>query len=366
MSSVYYGGKIEMKPEFEDQKNKNLSSFEEYPFVVPQIYLMGRGEEYYPQDDFSWDEDSIVEIREKSIVKYTKSIFTELLAKDENGDIIWIDGRTAPYSNCWDGEYLNERRMAQEYTIEEYCLHTLERKRYKMKVEDVRPMDEVDRSRLAEIIDMKKYGLDYYIQNETFMGYYGTDKKLVIPEGVKKIDNKALLRHEFESITFPTSLIEFTMSPMVECKVKQIFVAEGNSKYYVQNGMLIDRDTSTIVWAYAGTEIPTDGSVNKIGKTAFHERTDIEKIVIPSAINEIGEWAFCGCCNLKEISIPNSIKVIEKHAFGNCPALRSGKVPDLFLDNGLQIFDAKMTKCKDGTILFKENGRSFPSNAFYF
>lgn len=366
MSSAYYSGKVEMKPEIDEQKNTNLSSFEVYPFKIPRICLVGCGEEYFPQIDFSWDDDSIVMIREKSIVKYTQVTFCELLAKDEKGDIVWIDGRTAPYSDCWDGEYLGETRMAQEYAIEEYCLNTLEKKKYKMVVEDVSPMSGGDRSRLAEFIDMKEHGLDFYIQDEKLLGYYGKETNLVIPEDVKEIADEALRRREFDSLTIPKSLVKMSASSMVGCKVKKLFVAEDNPKYYVENDMLIDRETATIVWGYGGDEIPIDGSVEKIGKSAFLDRRDIEKLVIPDTITEIGEWAFGGCHNLKEIVIPESIKVIGKHAFGDCPSLAKGKVPDRFLVDEAQRFDAELTKSEDGTVLFKERGRTFPSNGFYF
>ena len=75
---------------------------------------------FFPQYCFDWDDDSVVLVRDKHVLKYTRSSFVELLAKNEEGEIVWMDGRRAPYSNCWDGEYLNEERGACEYTIEEY------------------------------------------------------------------------------------------------------------------------------------------------------------------------------------------------------------------------------------------------------
>ena len=35
-----------------------------------------------------------------------------------------MDGRTAPYSGCWKGEYLDDTRQADEYSITEYDLET--------------------------------------------------------------------------------------------------------------------------------------------------------------------------------------------------------------------------------------------------
>ena len=35
-----------------------------------------------------------------------------------------MDGRTAPYRGCWKGEYLDDTRQADEYSITEYDLET--------------------------------------------------------------------------------------------------------------------------------------------------------------------------------------------------------------------------------------------------
>ena len=109
MSSVYYGGSLRMNPEPEMLDRDPM--FEEgYPHKVPKVYLEGHGEAYFPQYCFDWDDDSVVLVRDKHVLKYTRSSFVELLAKNEEGKIVWMDGRRAPYSNCWDGEYLNEYR----------------------------------------------------------------------------------------------------------------------------------------------------------------------------------------------------------------------------------------------------------------
>ena len=115
MSSVCYGGYIRMNPEVEEETRDPMFDGG-YPYSIPKVYLDGVGESYFPQWCFNWDNDSVVVVRDKHVVKYTKSVYLELLAKNEAGEIVWMDGRTAPYSGCWDGEYLNEDRGAQEYT----------------------------------------------------------------------------------------------------------------------------------------------------------------------------------------------------------------------------------------------------------
>ena len=167
MSSCCYGGKIRMQIAEEDEKLVNNEDFDlaEYPFVVPQVYLEGRGEEYFPQMLFSWSDDSVVVVRNGRIVEYTKSNYVELLAEDENGDIVWIDGRTAPYEGCWGGKYLDEHRGASEYTITEYDFATLERRRYKVVPDGVTKFDRYDTLRVMELMGEENFCNKFVIEN---------------------------------------------------------------------------------------------------------------------------------------------------------------------------------------------------------
>ena len=131
MSSVCYGGSVRMNPEVENEEFDPM--FDEcYPYNVPEVFLEGNGEVYNRQWCFNWDDDSVIVVRDKHVIKYTYSTFIELLAKNEEGEIVWMDGRRAPYSDCWGGEYLNEERGAHEYTVEEYDVET-KKKRKKVK-----------------------------------------------------------------------------------------------------------------------------------------------------------------------------------------------------------------------------------------
>ena len=70
-----------------------------------------------------------------------------------NGNIIWVDGRTAPYEGCWKGKYLSEVRGALEYDIEEFHLDTLEKKTYKVTLDSTSPITVDDITNLVDYID---------------------------------------------------------------------------------------------------------------------------------------------------------------------------------------------------------------------
>lgn len=345
MASIFYGGKVEMKPEIEENVSNNVMEDEGYPYAIPKVYLEGVGEEYYPQTSFSWDDDSVVLVKGNDIIKYTHSNFVELLAKDEEGNIVWMDGRCAPYSSCWDGEYLNEERGASEYTIEEYDLETSRKKKYKVVLAEETPMNDGDRFKLKDFVDVKRFRVTeeekFKITNGTLEKYNGFDEDIVIPEGVHSIRYGAFScsNKEVKSIKIPSTLINLSNDMFTGWKAEHVEVAEDNPKYYSKNGLLIDKQSKTLVWAYKGSDIPADGSIERIGNSAFQDRTDLKNIVIPDSVVAIERCAFENCDSLEEISLPNSITELSGRVLYGCKKLRTVKLPTSIKKIGANAFD---------------------------
>ncbi len=157
MSSTCEYGYTRLIPEpeeaFDVGNNEEIYLPPKYPYRVPEVYIEGVGETYYPQIMFDWDESSIIVVNDKLLTKYTKSSYAELLAEDEKGEVIWVDGRNAPYEGCWGGKYLGEARGAQTINIKEINLETLEKKCYKVILESVSTMDLHDFDELVDYID---------------------------------------------------------------------------------------------------------------------------------------------------------------------------------------------------------------------
>ena len=329
MSSTVYGGSLLMKVE----NNKNLKNdcediYDSYPFKVPKVYLDGTGEEYFPQIPFSWSKDSVVLVRGKQVIEYTQSNFAELLAKDKDGNLIWVDGRTAPYEGCWDGEYLDETRGGKEYTVTEYDIETAQKKKYKMLLDETTEFDSWDYRRLSNFVDADTLGSHLLIKDGMLYQYIGNDKNLVIPDSVTEIGwNTFIDQQQFESITIPKTLIEIPCNISAHCKVNRIEVDEVNPKYYSKAGCLIDRETNTLVWCYSGDVIPDDVLIKKIGANALMNREDINNIVVPNGVEEIEDGAFQNCINLEKIIIPESVAKIGSNSFSNCKRLAEIQLP---------------------------------------
>ncbi len=157
MSSFFENGYVELIPNLNDACDKEtgekIYAPSEYPLSVPKVYLEASSETYFPQIFFDWTDDSVVFVREDILVKYTKHCYCELLAEDENGNVIWVDGRTAPFEGCWKGRYLNEVRGSLSYDVEEYRLDTLEKKTYKVTLDSTSPISVDDITSLVDYID---------------------------------------------------------------------------------------------------------------------------------------------------------------------------------------------------------------------
>lgn len=328
MSSICYGGYVQMNPDKVLEEYDPYSS-EGYPFGLPKVYLDGTTEQYFPQTVFSWSDDSVVLVRDKRVIVYTQSSFAELLAKDEEGNIVWMDGRTAPFENCWKGEYLDEVRGATEYTVVEYDLETFKKKKYTVTLNEETSCDFWDVKKLLDFVDADVLKDKFVIEDGMLTLYFGTDTDLVIPESVTAIGYHAFSQpYLFERIIIPKSVVDIPPSMFEMCKAKSVEVAKDNPKYRVQNGCLIDNETSTLVWCYDGNSIPSDGTVVTIGPYAFFQRDDLESIVIPNTITEIKPHAFHKCKNLKIVTVPDSIEIIGCNAFAYCTSLKEVSIPE--------------------------------------
>lgn len=331
MGSIFYGGSILMKGDKYSGAEDDFYGMTQYLFEEPTVILDGCGEEYFPQCHFSWSDDSVVLVRGKYVITYTKSSFAELLAKDEEGNIVWMDGRSAPYAGCWKGEYLDEVRGAVEYTIAEYDLETSKKRKYKVTLDAETPFNYWDVKKLLDFVDADTLKDKFLIENGILTLYCGEDTDLVIPESTTAIGYHAFSKpYSFNRIVLPKTVVDIPLSMLEMCKTKSIEVAEDNPKYCVRNGCLIDKESSTLVWCFSGNVIPDDGSIKRIGSSAFYQREDLESIILPKTVTEISSYAFHECKNLKNVKVPNSIEVIGRNAFAYCDALESECIPERF------------------------------------
>ncbi|MDO4816750.1 MAG: leucine-rich repeat protein, partial [Bacillota bacterium] len=121
-----------------------------------------------------------------------------------------------------------------------------------------------------------------------------------------------------------------------------ISVASNNPKYSSDNGVLFNKDKSTLLSYPAGksgTSYIIPNSVTAIGYRAFFSCSNLTSISIPDSVTTIGDSAFWGCENLTNISIPDGVTTIGYRAFYKCDSLTSISIPDSVTTIGDSAFE---------------------------
>ncbi len=186
----------------------------------------------------------------------------------------------------------------------------------------------------------KKVGaVGFEIANNELIKYKGTSNNAVIPDGVTKIAAKAFLRKKnLESITVPASVTAIANRAIEGCvNLKRINVDVANTAYRSEGNCLIDVKKKSVVYGFADSVIPDDGSVNAIAANAF-SGIDLTAAIIPDGVKTIGANAFKGCTNLKSLTLPDTVKSIGPSAFKYCKALESIKIPQKVTSLGTEAF----------------------------
>ena len=100
---------------------------------------------------------------------------------------------------------------------------------------------------------------------------------------------------------------------------------------------------------------------DQIGKGAFHQCTNISKIVLNDGITSIGDYAFYNCA-IKDFSIPNTVETIGKYAFYGCSSLQ-----DMFIPNSVKSIEPYTFYNCNGInkLNISENVTSIGDHAFY-
>jgi len=102
-----------------------------------------------------------------------------------------------------------------------------------------------------------------------------------------------------------------------------INVNAGNTTYSSQEGILYNKDKTTLIQYPAGKtgafNIPD--SVTSIGNGAFSGYTNLTSVTIPDNVTSIEEGAFSGCTGLTSVTIGSGVTSIGDHAFSGCTSL---------------------------------------------
>ncbi len=179
--------------------------------------------------------------------------------------------------------------------------------------------------------------------------YNGSAEKIDIPE---KIDGKSVTSIGYwafedctslKSITIPSGVAYINDNPFEGCSsLTEIRVATENAKYVSVNGVLYNKNKTTLVCYPAGKKDKSYKIINSatsIGESAFSTCDSLTSITIPNNVTSIGGDAFGDCSSLTSITIPNSVTSIDFGAFNHCTNLESIAIPDSVTGINYRVFE---------------------------
>ena len=182
----------------------------------------------------------------------------------------------------------------------------------------------------------------FVIINNDLSYYYGNDRVIRIPEGVKSINGKVFYQNRrITKVVLPDSLTSIgevafgdcvnlrgiNISPKITEMERNAFI--GCSKLADENGFLV---FNRVLFGYYGhsskVEIPE--WVEVIGSCAFSGKDsyELEEVVIPESVKIIEKDAFSFCRNLSRVTMPETMERIDDSVFNFCEKLKSIRIPE--------------------------------------
>lgn len=132
------------------------------------------------------------------------------------------------------------------------------------------------------------------------------------------------------SVTIPESVTEIGSYAFEGCiDLQSIVVAENNSSYASLEGVLFNKDKTTLIQCprkKAGAYMIPSSVIN-IGEYTFQGCGGLTSITIPKSVTNIGDAAFSGCTGLTSVTIPELVTSIGQDAFSGCTSLTSVTIP---------------------------------------
>lgn len=152
-----------------------------------------------------------------------------------------------------------------------------------------------------------------------------------IPNKVEEIESNAFRAcSALKKITIPQSVNIIGKGALDWCtSLQEIVVSPDNEKYYLDEGMLLDRQGNIL---HCGPSNRSGGlvmsdNIHEVPFYAFANYVNLERVRLPENIKEIKLATFMNCKSLTEVLIPENVSQIAMSAFENCEKLQKINLP---------------------------------------
>jgi hypothetical protein len=158
--------------------------------------------------------------------------------------------------------------------------------------------------------------------NKTTLIQYPAKKEgttFTIPASVTRIGNRAFYNcANLTSVTIPASVTSIESQAFSFNSLTAINVSALNANYRSEEGVLFNRDKTTLIQYPAkkeGTTFTIPTSVTSIGEWAFLSCANLTSITIPNNVTSIGVWAFRDCTSLASVTFQGKVDLSDSYAF---------------------------------------------------
>jgi len=165
-----------------------------------------------------------------------------------------------------------------------------------------------------------------------FFGATGLSS-ILIPEGVTSIGSNAFGGATgLSSILIPASVTSIGTYAICETAVTSITVDSANPNYASQDGVLFNKDLTTLIAYPSGntsTSYVVPSSVTTIEDSSFYKSLFLKSIAIPNSVTSILSYAFSASPNLETVTFASGspITAINVETFYGLPKLSSIELP---------------------------------------
>lgn len=192
----------------------------------------------------------------------------------------------------------------------------------------------------AKVVTAKESDFAYEIDEETetvyIATYKGNDSKIIIPdtiEGYPVTDISGIAFEKNDSLEYvklPLHLSAFVARAFQDCSsLKEIDISEDNIYFTADNGVLYNKDKTTLIafpTGYSGT-FTVPETVISIANYAFYTCRYLTKVQMFNDVQSIGDKAFAMCQELYSIRFSDNLSIIGDEAFRGCMSLRQLNLP---------------------------------------
>ena len=149
---------------------------------------------------------------------------------------------------------------------------------------------------------------------------------VTLPTTITEIDENAFTASGLTSLYIPASVTTIGGSALAGCKSLTAFTVEdGNSSFTVADGILYNKDITTLICCPAGKEgtVSLPATVSTIEDNGFYDCSKLTAINLPASLVTIGAATFAGCSSLTTLTLPESVRNIGTGCFTGCTNLES-------------------------------------------